>query len=157
MTILGLNLVLALLWAAVAGEVDVAHLLVGFVVGHGVLWLARPLLPSTTYFAKLPQAIRFTGFFLWEMLLANLRVAWDVLTPKAHRRPGVVAVPLTVTTDAEITLLANLVTLTPGSLSLDVSPDRTILYVHAMFVDDPEKVRRDIQQGFERRVLELLR
>ena len=111
MTILGLNLVLALLWAAVAGEVDVAHLVVGLVVEHGVLWLARPLLPSTTYFAKLPLAIRFTGFFLWEMLLANLRVAWDVLTPKAHRRPGVVAVPLTVTTDAEITLLANLVTL----------------------------------------------
>ncbi len=157
MTLFGLNLLLALFWAAVAGEIDVANILVGFVVGHAVLWLARPLLPTTTYFAKVPLAIRFFVFFLWELLLANLRVAWDVLTPKAYRRPGVVAVPLDAKTDAEITLLANLVTLTPGSLSLDVSPDRRTLFVHAMFVDDPEEFRRDIKQGFERRVLELLR
>ncbi len=152
-----LNLLLALLWAAAVGSVDPAHLVVGFAAGYLVLWLARPALGPTTYFSKLPQAIGFAAFFLWELLLSNLRVAWDVLTPRAYRRPGVVAVPLDADTDAEITLLANLVTLTPGSLSLDVSPDRRTLYVHAMFVDDPEKVRREIKDGFERRVLELLR
>ena len=60
-------------------------------------------------------------------------------------------------TDLEITLLANLITVTPGSFSLDVSDDRSVLYVHAMYVDDPEALRREIKDGFERRVLELLR
>ena len=152
-----LNLLLALLWAAVVGSVDPAHLLTGFVVGYGVLWLARPVLGPTRYFGKLIEALRFVTFFVYELVLSNLRVAWDVLTPKAYRRPGVVAVPLDAESDVEITLLANLVTLTPGSLSLDIAPDRSCLYVHAMFVDDVEQLRRDVKEGFERRGLELLR
>ena len=152
-----LNLLLALLWAGVVGSVDPAHLTVGFVVGYGVLWIAGPLIGPTRYFGKIFDLFRFVAFFLYELLLANLRVAWDVLTPKSYRRPGVVAVPLEDASDVEITVLANLVTLTPGSLSLDVSPDRRCLYVHAMFVDDPERFRVAIKNGFERRVLELLR
>jgi multicomponent Na+:H+ antiporter subunit E len=72
-------------------------------------------------------------------------------------RPGVVAVPLDARTDAEITLLANLITLTPGTLSLDVSADRSFLYVHAMYVDDVNDVKRQIKDGFERRLLEVMR
>jgi multicomponent Na+:H+ antiporter subunit E len=137
--------------------VDTPHLVVGFVFGYGVLWVSKPLLGVTGYFTKVPKTIAFVVFFVWELVLSNLRVAWDVLTPRAYRRPGVVAVPLDAETDVEITLLANLVTLTPGTLSLDVSDDRRTLYVHAMFVDDPEDLRRDIKDGFESRVLELLR
>ena len=70
---------------------------------------------------------------------------------------AIVAVPLDAKTDAEITMLANLITVTPGSFSLEVSADRSVLYVHAMYVDDPETFRREIKNGFERRVLELLR
>lgn len=151
------NLLLALLWAAVVGSIDPAHLLTGFVVGYGALWLARPVLGPTRYFGKLFEALRFVTFFIYELVLSNVRVAWDVLTPRTNRRPGVVAVPLDAETDVEITLLANLVTLTPGSLSLDVSPDRRCLYVHAMFVDDVEQLRQDVKDGFERRVVELLR
>jgi multicomponent Na+:H+ antiporter subunit E len=157
MIVFGLNLVLALLWAAVVGSVDTPHLVVGFLFGYGVLWVSRPLLGDTDYFAKGPRAVAFGAFFLWELVLSNVRVAWDVLTPRAYRRPGVIAVPLDATTDIEITLLANLVTLTPGTLSLDVSEDRSTLFVHAMFVDDPDALRREIKHGFERRVLELLR
>jgi multicomponent Na+:H+ antiporter subunit E len=151
------NLLLALLWAALVGSVDPAQLTLGFVVGYGVLWVARPLIGPTRYFRKLVDAVRFVGFFLYELVLSNLRVAWDVLTPRANRQPGVVAVPLEKASDMEITVLANLVTLTPGSLSLDVAPDRSCLFVHAMFVDDPDRIRATIKDGFERRVLELLR
>ncbi len=117
----------------------------------------KPLFGDSRYFEKLPQLVRFVLFFGWELVLSNLRVAWDVVTPKAYRRPGVIAVPLDARSDLEITLLANLITLTPGTLSLDVSPDRGTLYVHAMFVDDPDRLRRALKHGFERRVLELLR
>jgi len=88
---------------------------------------------------------------------SSLRVGTDILTPRHRARPGIVAVPLDARTDAEIALFANVVSLTPGSLSLEISPDRTRLFVHAMFLDDPESFRRELKQGFERRVLELMR
>jgi multicomponent Na+:H+ antiporter subunit E len=155
--IFGLNVFLALVWAASAGSIDLPHLAAGFVFAYLVLWLVRPALGETSYFRKLPQALAFAAFLAMELFLSNLRVAADVLSPRPRRRPGVVAVPLDATEDVEITLLANLVTLTPGTLSLDVSEDRRTLYVHGMFVDDPESFRRDIKEGFERRVLELMR
>lgn len=152
-----LNIVLAVIWAVAATSFERPNLIVGFILGYLVLWLARPLLGDTHYFRKVPQALGFTWFFLVEVLKSNLRVAKEVVAPRTRRRPGVVAVPLEAMSDAEITLLANLITLTPGTLSLDVSPDRSTLYVHAMFVDDPEALRAEIKDGFERRVLELLR
>jgi multicomponent Na+:H+ antiporter subunit E len=153
----GLNLLLSTVWAALQGSIDLANLTTGFVFGYLILWLVRPALGETAYFGKLPAAIGFILFFLKELVVSNVRVAWDVLTPRAYRRPGVVAVPLDLERDAEITLLANVVTLTPGTLSLDLSADRRTLYVHGMFVDDPEEFRREIKDGFERRIKELLR
>lgn len=99
----------------------------------------------------------FIAFFIYELFKANLRVAYDVITPSHTMRPGVIAIPLAAKTDMEITLLANLISLTPGTLSLDVSDDRSVLYIHGMFVDDPDELRHEIKAGFERRVLELLR
>ena len=72
-------------------------------------------------------------------------------------RPGIVAIPLEARTDDEITLLANVISLTPGTLSLDVSDDRKVLYIHAMFIDDEQQLRDEIKSGFERRLLDVLR
>jgi multicomponent Na+:H+ antiporter subunit E len=94
-------------------------------------------------------------FFLREMVVANLRVAHDVLTPRHHMTPGIVAVPLELTSDLQITLLASLITLTPGTLSLHIADDRRTLYVHAMYIDDPEELVRGIKEGFEQRVMEV--
>ncbi len=157
MTILLLNLLLALTWQIAVGRQGFEHLVVGFVVGYLTLWWLRPVLGPTNYFTKLPAAVGFLIFFLAELVKSNLRVAWDVITPRAHRSPAIIAVPLAVTTDEEITLLANLITMTPGTLSIDVSDDRRTLYVHGMFVTDPDSYRRTIKEGFERRVLELMR
>ena len=73
---------------------------------------------------------------------------------KMQLNPGFVAFPLSITKDAEITLLANLITLTPGTLSVDVSEDRKFIYVHAIDVPDPEALKRDIAEGFERKIKE---
>ena len=70
----------------------------------------------------------------------------------AHIRPAIIAFPLSVTSDAEITLLANLITLTPGTLSVDVSEDRRSLFIHAIHVTDREAFIRDIASGFEAKV-----
>jgi multicomponent Na+:H+ antiporter subunit E len=101
--------------------------------------------------------LEFVLFYAREVLLSNLRVAYDAITPDHHARPGIVAIPLRAESDLEILLLANLISMTPGTLSLDVSTDRTTLYVHAMFLDDPEATRREIIEKMEGRVLRLLR
>ena len=151
-----LNLLLALVWVALTGQVTLGNLFGGFVLGYLVLWLTQRLWDSAPYVHRVRRLLGFTLFFLWELLLANLRVAILVLSPLRRLRPAVVALPLTAHTDTEITLLANLITLTPGTLSLDVSADRRVLYVHAMDVADMEQFRRDIAR-LEQRLLEVCR
>ncbi len=151
------NILLALMWAAVTGRFSFSNVAVGFGLSYLALWLARRGETPSPYFAKVRQVVEFVLFFLWELLQANLRVASDVLTPRYRMRPGVIAIPLDARTDAEITALANLITLTPGTLSLDVSADRRVLYIHAMYLGDVEAFRRTIKNGLERRLLEVLR
>jgi multicomponent Na+:H+ antiporter subunit E len=151
------NLVLALVWTALTGEFTTSSFVVGMLLGSAVLVVARGPGEGRRYVRKAGQLVRFLLYFAWEMLVANLRVAWDVVTPRHRSRPAILAIPLEARTDGEIILLANVITLTPGTLSLDVSPDRSTLYVHAMYVADPADLRRQIKIGFERRLLELLR
>jgi multicomponent Na+:H+ antiporter subunit E len=153
------NLLLALVWVGMTGEFTPLNFAIGFALGLLILFFARRVVGTPNYLVKAVQALDLAAFLLWELLLANLRVAYDVLTPGFHMRPGVVAIPLDAKSDIEITLLANLITLTPGTLSLDVSSDRRVLYIHVMYVDndDLDEVRRKIKSGFERRVLEVLR
>lgn len=155
MTPLLANVLLALAWVAVTGRFTPASFAVGFLLGFVALRLADG--GAGHYGRRLRLVLGFAVFYLWELLLANLRVAYDVVTRTHHMRPGILAIPLDARTDAEITLLANLITLTPGTLSLDVSPDRRTLYIHAMYIDDVELFRRRLKEQLERRVLELFR
>ncbi len=151
------NLLLALGWVAMSGHFDVVNLLVGFAFGYLVLYLLQRVIGRSRYFTRTIGLGRFIGFYVVEVVRANLRVAFDVVTPTDYAKPGIVAVPLDARTDVEITLLSNLITMTPGSLSIDVADDRSVIYVHAMYVDDPDELRRQIKEDLERRVLELLR
>lgn len=157
MTALLMNIILMVLWAATTGDFGYGNLLAGFVMGYLVLWWVMPLLGPTAYFRKLPLTLGFVAVLFWEITKANIRVAWDIVTPNKHRRPGIIVVPLDAETDLEIAVLANLVTLTPGSLCIDISADRRTLFVHAMFADDPRQVRAEIKQRFEGWVISLLR
>lgn len=152
------NLVLAFVWAFATGQLTTSNILIGLVLGYWVLFFTQRSDEGRSYFVRVWRVAKFIVFYLGQMIRSNLRVAYDVVTPKNYMRPGVIAVPLSVDTDAEIVLLANLITLTPGTLSLDLSPDRKTLYVHMMYIDvDAEQARRQIKEGLESRVLELLR
>ena len=98
------------------------------------------------------HALALAVFFGWELILANVRVALDVMRPRTSIRPAVVGIPLDVTSDAEILLLSTLINITPGSVTIDLSDDRRTLYVHVMHMKSAEETRRDIKGGFERRV-----
>jgi len=95
--------------------------------------------------------------FVRELVLSALQVAWLVVQPRLDLHPALVAYPLTVTTDTQITLLANLVTLTPGTLSVDVSDDRRTLYIHVLSLADREALIGRIAAGFETKILGVLR
>ena len=154
MNLLLINGILAVGWAALWGSFTLSSLATGFAVGYFALWIARPLFGETTYFERVWRVLRLAAFFVYELAVSSLRVVWDVITPRHLSSPGIIAVPLDVESDEEILLVSNLVSLTPGSLSLDVSDDRKTLYVHAMFVDDPVQARGEIKRGIERRVKE---
>jgi multicomponent Na+:H+ antiporter subunit E len=152
-----INGFIALGFIGVQGRFTLSGLLVGFGLGYLALWLTRPLYGETRYFQRVPKTARLLAYFLVELVRSNLRVLWDVVTPGHISRPGIVGIPLSAQSDLEILLVANLISLTPGTLSIDLAEDRRTLFVHVMFLDDPEAFRKGIQNGLERLVLEVTR
>ena len=148
---------LAMLWIAVTGSLTPVNAIFGLLLG--VLCLLVPRRPASPSVARVrPGRVAILGaVFFWELLLSALRVARLVLSRRMDLKPGFFAYPLAVDRDFEITLLANLITLTPGTLSVDVSPDRATLYVHAIDCSDVDQTILDIQRTFERRILEAFR
>jgi multicomponent Na+:H+ antiporter subunit E len=146
------SILLALAWAALQGEVTLANLLVGYFVGYAVLAILSRggVLPSTLV-SRTVHAIGLAGFVARELVVANFRVAADVLRRNGIE-PAVVAIPLDVTSDGEILLLSMLINITPGSVTIELSDDRRTLYVHVMHMTTAEETRRAIKSGFERRV-----
>ena len=150
-----LNLVLALMWGAVTSSFAPNNLLFGFILGFASLWLVRDRFDHHNFYRPL-RILRLALVFVKELILSGYRVARDTLSPRMSFTPAIIALPLDLKHDAEITLLANLISLTPGTLSVDVSDDRTTLYVHAMNVDDPDALCLEIKEGFERLVREAM-
>ncbi|WP_112323477.1 Na+/H+ antiporter subunit E [Oceanibium sediminis] len=157
MNLFVLNLILAISWAALSGAFSLVSLSVGFVLGYGVLWILQPLMGGRSrYFRRLYAWGKLLVMFHYELVVSSLAVTWDVLTPRHRARPGFVEMPLDVKTDAGILLVTNLISLTPGTLSLNVSDDRKTLLVHAMFMDDPDAVIRQLKNGMEKWVREAI-
>jgi multicomponent Na+:H+ antiporter subunit E len=156
MNAFAVNILLAFAWAAMTGEFSLASLLTGLVLGFFALWLSAPLTGiERLYFVRIYRIVRLALYFLYELTLSSLRVAWDVIRPFPRNRPALVEVPLDVQSDIEILLLTNLISLTPGTLSVDVMPDRKTLVVHAMFAEDHEAVVAELKNGMERLVAEV--
>jgi multicomponent Na+:H+ antiporter subunit E len=105
---------------------------------------------------QLGRLLVFAGYFARALVVANAQVVWDVLTPRSRLAPGIAALPLLSRSDLEVTLIANLVTLTPGTLSLAVQRDPPVLYVHGMYAEDPDEFRRELGE-MERRMLDAVR
>ncbi len=146
------SILLALAWAALQGDITLVNLLVGYLVGYAILaLLARGGVMPSTLASRSAYALGLIGFFTWELLRANFRVAADVLWGN-RIEPAVVAIPLDISSDGEILLLSMLINITPGSVTIDLSEDRRTLYVHVMHMKSADETRREIKDGFERRI-----
>ncbi len=155
MSLLLLNLLLAFAWAALTGSFQPVDLLFGFALGYLVLWVITRLGKPNQYFKQIPLVLGLLGYFLLDLLRANLRMAGIILSRRMKLRPAVIAVPLILTSEPAIILFSNLMTLTPGTLSLDISTDRRMLYLHTVYLDDPETFKQELIEGYQRRLKEL--
>jgi multicomponent Na+:H+ antiporter subunit E len=150
-------ILLALAWAAVTGSFTLPNLVFGLVLGSLTLYLVREQRGPFRSAFRPGKVLSLALLFVKELILSAWRVARLVVSPRMELQPGIFAYPLKVDRDFEITLLANLITLTPGTLSVDVSDDKRLLYVHAIDCSDPEASIKDIETGFERKILEAFR
>ena len=157
MNMFATNILMTVCWAALMNSLSLFTLGSGFALGFAILWLLQPLIGGPSrYFLRVYYWLRLIVMFLYELVVSSLAVIWDILTPRHRAVPEIIEVPLDVQSDAGILLVTNLISLTPGTLSIDVSEDRKTLFVHAMFAADPDAVRRQLKDGMERWVREAI-
>ncbi|MBD1382589.1 Na+/H+ antiporter subunit E [Metabacillus arenae] len=152
-----LNFFLAFVWMFLQADYSGITFIIGYVLGIGVLFVLRRFFHRRFYINNVIAIIKLFLIFCRELITANIAVLKVVLSPKLHNRPGIFAFETTLEKDWEITILSNLITLTPGTLVLDVSMDNKILYVHAMDIADSEESKREIRDSFEKAIKEVSR
>lgn len=152
-----LVVILALVWAGISGSFSGLNLVLGAIVGGVAVLVLREAFARPSAMRRIRRIISLAFLFLYELFVSAVRVALVVLRPDLSNavRPAIIAVPLTVQSDAEITLLANMITLTPGTLSVDVAADKSVLYVHALHMAGKNAMIADIANGFEKKIREV--
>lgn len=150
------NLMLTLIWVLATGVLTEENLLFGFFLGFGVLWIVTTNKKDRKYFYIVPILISFIGTLLWEIIKANfMTVKESILQDKLE--PAIIKYPLKVQSDGEITLLANIVALTPGTVVIDISDDKKVMFIHVMHLKDKESFIKEIQKKFENKLLKIIR
>lgn len=151
------NVVLAILWAAMLGAITPVNLAVGFGMGLLLLSIATPHHGASPYAMKLLYVVHLLALIVWNVLTANWRLAREIVSPRMRSEPAIYAYEMEAQTDMEVTLLALIVSFSPGTLGLEVSADRRLLYVHVMFFATREQFNRDIREHIEGPLLRVLR
>jgi len=129
----------------------------GYFFGLVIIFVFRRFFHTRFYLYRVLAVIKLLLIFIRELILSNLSVLKLVLKPKLDLKPGIFAYPTVLEKDWEITVLANLITLTPGTLVVDVSPDNKLLYIHAVDIDDADEAIDSIKNTFEKAIMEVSR
>lgn len=152
-----LNLFLAFVWMFLKVSYDPVTFIVGYFFGLLIIFMYRRFFHSRFYILRIVAVINLLFLFIKELILSNIAVLKVVLAPKLNMRPGIFALPTDLKEDWEITVLSALITLTPGTVVVDVSDDNKTLYVHAMDIDDVEESISSIKNSFEKAIMEVSR
>jgi multicomponent Na+:H+ antiporter subunit E len=152
-----LNLIIAIIWMFLQESYTFNDFLLGYLLGIWMLFLLRRFIPGEFYLKRVIAIIYLIFLFLKELVLANIEVLKLVYQPKLSLEPGIFALPTELKSNWEITLLANLITLTPGTLSVAVSNDNRLIYIHAVDIPDVEDTITQIKETFEKAIMEVTR
>lgn len=148
------SLLLWLVWLLL-NDFSAGHLVLGGILAWGIGLLAAPFSNDQTRIDRPILIPLYVLVLLWDIILSNLDVARRVLSPNRSLRPGFVALPLDLTGDFPQTVLASTISLTPGTVSVDLSTDRKWLYIHVLHLEDEAQLIASIKQGYERRLREI--
>lgn len=135
---------LTLVWTALWESFSFADIVGGILVAAATLLLVPPRKPGHQVGFRLLAAIRLISFFSWQLVVASLQVAWEVITPWDKTRPAVVSVPLSTRVPFITTAVANMVSLVPGTLTIEVDPDEMTLYIHILHFKSLEETRSEV-------------
>lgn len=142
MTFLALNLLLAIVWMFLVGSFWIGSLLFGLVLGFVVLAASQSYVGSGRYVRAVTGTFKLTVVFLYELVVANLQLSRDVLRPTSPFKPGFMRVEVDDLTSGQAVLLGHLISLTPGTLTVDFDPQQGALYIHSIYAQNPERLQR---------------
>ncbi|MDQ0299791.1 multicomponent Na+:H+ antiporter subunit E [Salibacterium salarium] len=152
-----INLLMALIWMFMNDAWTFGSFISGFAIGLVIVYFLRAFFPQRFYFLGIIAIVKLLFIFLRELMLSTFEVVGQILRPKLNITPGIFAMDIELKKNWEITALSCLITLTPGTLVIDVSPDNKTLYIHAMDLPDVEKAKKDIKGSFEKAIQEVSR
>ena len=151
-----LTLILAIVWVLLQNQVTAGMVVFGIILGILIPWATSIWWPDTPKGFRLGKMVSYSFVVIWDIVIANIQVAWIVLTvPNAKLKPAWIVVPLELKQPEAITVLAGTITLTPGTVSADLSDEGHSLLVHVLHTDDPDGVRDEIKERYERRLMEI--
>lgn len=144
-----LTLILALLWLLLVNDISAGHVVLGLFLGWAIPFFTRRFWPDPVRIARPMTLLRFLLVVLYDIVLANLTVARLILGPPERLRPAFIEYPLQLQSELAISLLANTISLTPGTVSARLAPDRRHLLIHALDVEDLEAAIATIHRRYE--------
>ncbi|MGJ8589619.1 MAG: Na+/H+ antiporter subunit E [Yoonia sp.] len=151
-----LTLILTIVWMLLQNEISAGMIVFGFILGIIIPWGTSVWWPDTPKSFRVGKMASYSLVVIWDIIVANIEVAWIVLTvPSSKLKPAWIVVPLELRQPEAITMLAGTITLTPGTVSADLSSNGRSLLVHVLHTDDPDAVRDDILTRYEARLLEI--
>ena len=151
-----LTLLLTVVWTLLQNQVTAGMVVFGLILGIIIPLITRQWWPDRPKGFRIGRMMAYCLVVVWDIMVANVQVAWIVLTkPNSKLRPAWVIVPLDLVQPEAITVLAGTITLTPGTVSADLSDGGHSLLVHTLHTDDPDGVRDEIKQRYERRLKEI--
>jgi multicomponent K+:H+ antiporter subunit E len=151
-----LTLILTIVWMLLQNEISAGMIVFGFILGIIIPWGTSVWWPDTPNSFRVGKMGSFILVVIWDIIVANIEVAWIVLTvPTSKLKPAWIVVPLELRQPEAITMLAGTITLTPGTVSADLASNGRSLLVHVLHTDDPDAVRDDIITRYEARLLEI--
>jgi len=151
-----LSLFVALIWLALVNEINAGAVALGVALGLLTPIVTGPFWPDPPRLRRPLKVLEYCGAVVWDIILENLQVTRLILwVPNDRLRSRYVSVPLALTSPEAITVLAGTITMTPGTVSAELSADGRALLVHGLDVPDPEALVADIKARYEARLLEI--
>lgn len=151
-----LTLLMVVVWTMLQNSISAGMVVFGIILGVVIPALTARWWPDRPDEMRLVPMLKYIVLVCWDILVANVQVAWIILTKSnADMKPNWVIIPLELKSPEAITILAGTITLTPGTVSADLSNEGHSLLVHALDAEDPDAVRDEIKERYERRLLEI--